>query len=88
MCIDSEVPVFIYDFPIAMSPLAKESKDKKGVAERFELIVRGKELCNAIHRIKTKQKNKEKGLRGREKSRRNLVNKLKPRWETKHFASL
>jgi len=41
-------PTFITDYPIEMSPLAKKHKSKKGLAERFEAICNGKEICNAF----------------------------------------
>ncbi|MGB0356711.1 MAG: lysine--tRNA ligase [Cytophagales bacterium] len=41
-------PTFITNHPISMSPLAKEHRDNPKLAERFELICNGKEICNAF----------------------------------------
>ncbi|KAI8330554.1 putative Lysyl-tRNA synthetase, partial [Blakeslea trispora] len=46
-------PTFLYNHPLALSPLAKEFVDKNGytVAARFELFVGGKEIVNAYEEL-------------------------------------
>jgi lysyl-tRNA synthetase class 2 len=41
-------PTFVFDYPLALSPLAREHRSQPGLAERWEAYVGGLEIANAF----------------------------------------
>ena len=47
----SRKPLFLYDYPACFASLARRKPGNPDVAERFELYIRGIELCNAFSEL-------------------------------------
>ncbi|RMG58072.1 MAG: lysine--tRNA ligase, partial [Deltaproteobacteria bacterium] len=53
-------PVFIYEYPVEISPLSRKNDDNPAYVDRFELIICGREIANAFSELNDPVDQKER----------------------------
>lgn len=71
-------PVFLYDYPVELSSLARRKKDKPHLAERFELYICGIELANGFSELVDPEEQRRRFTKEIEKKEREHVEAVMP----------